>query len=69
MTQSLKAKLVAVLLAFLALGLFAADAVYQPQRMVEIAPPLPPPATRSAEFATPRECGADGGVSSSCTYQ
>ena len=69
MTPTLKAKLAAFALAFAAAGLFAADFVAQPDRVVEIAAPLPPPATRSAEVSLPRECQADVGVTTGCTYQ
>ena len=69
MTQTLKAKLVAFALTFVAAGLFAADLTDQPDRVVEIAAPLPPPATRASDHPSPRECQADVGITSGCTYQ
>ena len=70
MTQNFKAKLVAVTLASAAAGLFAADVAYRPDRVVEIAAPLAPPATRGTpEFTSPRECQADAGITTGCTYQ
>jgi len=68
MNPTLKAKLVAFGLAFVAAGLFAADMTAQPDRVVEIAAPLPPPATRGHVAATPRECEADVGITTDCTY-
>ena len=69
MNPTLKAKLVAFGLAFVAAGLFAADLTTQPDRVVEIAAPLPPPATRVADDPAPRECQADVGITTGCSYQ
>ena len=66
--STLKAKLVAFGLAFVAAGLFAADLTGSPDRVIEIAAPLPPPATRGYAVATPRECEADLGITTDCSY-
>ena len=68
MTSTLKAKLVAFGLAFVAAGLFAADLTARPDRVIEIAAPLPPPATRGETIATPRACEEDIGITTNCTY-
>ena len=70
MTTTLKTKLAAFGLAFAAAGLFASDIVYPTEHVIEVAAPLPPPALRDlASTPSPRECEADVGVTTNCTYQ